>query len=370
MKYASLETKNTVMESELKALRQELSHLKEELLSAHLLHQEAVSAQAHVEKLLESVLMDHEKLIKKEAETAKRLEALDQYGRKFTLVLAGKAIPPQTPNENIRQLSLGLLKDHLGICLGRDSLIACHRLHEKKTILVRFKDLDERMSVYLKRTKPIRHGLLIFESLTKDRMAIVQILNNMRRDVQPPFKTFYTFRGDIFVKVREGDRPIEIPVGTTREDIIRMCKGEHVEVPDRPLTSAGDQGWRRGRNRWKTVKSKKNQHRRPSAPPLSRAALLQHQSVEDVPGLMGGQTGDVQVAHSPTVQLRGRVHSKPEEHSNGGTVGRNIQGGTDNFFDSSASSSVESCDATLMSTRTPAPPQEPDVNTVPKTVVD
>lgn len=226
IKYASLEAKNTVLESEVLELRKEMSELKNELMSAHLLHQEAVAAQVHVEIVLESVLADHEKLIDKELLTTQKLETLEQYSRKFTLILSGKAVPSQAQNENIRQVTLRLFQEYLGINLSRDSITACHRLPKKNSILVRFKDLDDRMRVYLKRTKPQRHGLLVFESLTKERMAVVQILNSLRHEEDPPFKSFFTFRGDIFIKVREGDKPIQIPVGSSRDQILGLCRGK------------------------------------------------------------------------------------------------------------------------------------------------
>lgn len=224
LKYSDLENLVTEMQSEIRKL-------KEEQLSYHALRSETETRQAETEKLLEQSRQENEHQKAKLSNMARELDALDQYGRRYQLILAGKAVPDASRGEDVRDITLWLLATFLGIQLQRSDITACHRLEGRTTIFVRFRDLDTRQSVYLNRTKPIRRGMLVFESLTKPRMEVVQTLRRMRGR-SCPFKSFYSSNGTVFLRVREGATPVKLDVGTTEEQIWGICRGERNTEPE------------------------------------------------------------------------------------------------------------------------------------------
>lgn len=262
-----LKIKQTLLEGKVEELQRTVTHLTDELQSLHILHQETVAGHAHVERVLETVLEENQKLAQREEANARKLEMLEQYSRKYTLILTGRAVPTFQKDEDIRRVTLRLLNEYLGITLTRESITACHRLHSKGTILLRLADLDERMKIYMKRTKPIRHGLLVFESLTSERMGVIKMLKSMRAASTCPFHSYFTFRGVVFLKVRDTDKPIEVDIGTTEDQIVKICRGERPEKPKRtgPAPSA-----ERGTDGWHVVRGRKKPHRRPTPPPNNR----------------------------------------------------------------------------------------------------
>lgn len=159
-----------------------------------------------------------------------RLEGQQQYSRKQTLLLTGSAVelPPRSGTENIREVVLGLLATYLGISgLREGAICACHRLKNKKVILVRFADMADSDKVYRARTKPKRTGLLVFESLTTERLAVINMIKTLKDDPSSPVLSYFTQNGKIFVKTstsREVD-PIEIPFGASLDDIRSLCEG-------------------------------------------------------------------------------------------------------------------------------------------------
>ena len=86
-----------------------------------------------------------------------------------------------------------------------------------QVILVRFVSLDDSDRVYRARTKPKKRGLMIFESLTSERLAVVHYLKQLKQEENSPVLSYYTQSGRIYVRTSEDReiRPTEIPVGAS-----------------------------------------------------------------------------------------------------------------------------------------------------------
>ena len=147
--------------------------------------------------------------------------------------MTGQAVEAQTRGENIRLYVVQLIREHLGISdISPRDICACHRLRNPKVILVRFVALDDTERVYRARTKPKKRGLLIFESLTSERLATVNELKKLKQAGDPHVLSYFTQGGKIFVRTSENKevRPVEIPFGASQTHIKDLCNGKKVEI--------------------------------------------------------------------------------------------------------------------------------------------
>lgn len=109
-------------------MRSELKHLRDEQETSLLIQVEADAGYSDLERQLKEVKIENEHLRLREIEMSRLLKQLDQYGRKYQLVLAGKVIPKFQKGEDTRSIALNLIKAHLGIHLEWRAVTACHRL--------------------------------------------------------------------------------------------------------------------------------------------------------------------------------------------------------------------------------------------------
>ena len=180
----------------------------------------------------------------KQKKMSSAIELQAQYSRKNTLLLAGKAIPGFQDGENTRMTVVSLLKEYLGLDIHPRAITACHRLRNKSIILVRFADLDERMTVYSQRLSPKKRGLLIHESLTNERLAVIHTLQKLHKSRETsPFLSYYTSMGRIFIRLadptgRKAAKTVELAVGVTEQGILEICEHHKVKkklyLPSRP----------------------------------------------------------------------------------------------------------------------------------------
>ena len=222
-------------------LNESLDKLKEQSVEIQGLKQnysEMASVQTELHQKVDQLTVENEELKERNQQTASQLESLEQYSRKFTLILTGEAVPEFQQGEDTRDLARWLLFEHVGIeGLNGHSLTACHRLRGPKSILIRFRDLEDRQRVYLKRTRPARRGVLVFESLTPSRAATTNILRSMHKQPSPPFVSFWTMYGTIYVKVKEGESPRTVDVGATEDQIRAICSGTPQAAVGQPASS-------------------------------------------------------------------------------------------------------------------------------------
>ena len=108
-------------------------------------------------------------------------------------------------------------------------------------------DLDERMAVYRhyrQRMSPKKRGLLIHESLTNERLAVIRILQKLHRSRETsPFASYHTSMGRIFIRLNDPARPgsfktLELHVGVTESEILDICGRRGAGPPAPPAVPA------------------------------------------------------------------------------------------------------------------------------------
>lgn len=194
-------------------------------------HDEACTRVEAVEENLCQLTEGQRELQYDQASLMLRLESQQMYSRKQTLLLTGSAVGLPTRGEDVRGIVLGLLNRYLGLTgLQPSDICACHRLKNPKVILVRFSQLDHCEKVYHARTKPKLKGLLIFESLTAERLSVINMIKALKDEGNSHILSYFTQGGKIFVRTSENRdvRPVEIPFGLNQDQIRLLCAGEHV----------------------------------------------------------------------------------------------------------------------------------------------
>lgn len=238
---------------DIEALRGEVREVRSELrtceckVSENMEMGESLRASiTNLEQSCSSALEGHAQLSHNQAQLVDALEEQCQYSRKFTLLLSGRVVPPPERDEDTRGVAISLMKDYLGVTVRSGEITACHRLQSKRVILVRFAYLDQRMYVYSRRVRPERRGLLVHESLTPQRLAVVKVLQKLHNPKDgSPFVSYYTNSGRIFVRLHNSTKATEVPVHSTREDILQLCsdRGRRANiddtVPKRSMMSKG-----------------------------------------------------------------------------------------------------------------------------------
>ena len=160
-----------------------------------------------------------------------RLESQQMYSRKQTLLVTGEAVKDPTRGEDVRRTVIHLLAEYLGVeGLQPHHICACHRLKNPRVILVRFVSQDDAERTYRARTRPKKKGLLIFESLTSERLSVIHDLRELKKEPGSNVLSYYTQSGQILVRTSDNKevRPTEIPFGVTKSQIRELCKGSQV----------------------------------------------------------------------------------------------------------------------------------------------
>ena len=232
-----LTAENADLTSRMNQLIERVSKLETALQSANesceARHSEACVRVESVEENLCQLSEGQQDLQYDQANIMLRLESQQMYSRKQTLLLTGPAVEPPTTTrgEDVRGTALRLLNRHLGITnLQPSDICACHRLKNPKVILVRFAHLDHSERVYQARTKPKVRGLLVFESLTAERLSVINMIKALKDQGNQCVLSYYTQGGKIFVRTTEDRsvRPVEIPFGLDMSQIKALCEGGRV----------------------------------------------------------------------------------------------------------------------------------------------
>ena len=136
----------------------------------------------------------------------KSMDDADQYERKDSVILSGKAVPDMTPNENTHELVQHLLKQHLDVEITKYDINTTHRLgpikngeinSNKRNIYIKFVRRDVKKEVIAK-SKQKKSPLRAFESLTPLRRKLLGILSSMKKKSPELVKGCTTLEGKVF----------------------------------------------------------------------------------------------------------------------------------------------------------------------------
>ena len=123
------------VKKETATLREEIKHLK--------------TNQKQSSEMMENLKAENKKLWSELTKIDRNLDEAEQYNRKSSLILGG-AFPEgkegETPSET-RETAMAVIKEKLKVEM-KGGIAACHRLKNKKRVIVKFQDLDDRDAVY------------------------------------------------------------------------------------------------------------------------------------------------------------------------------------------------------------------------------
>ena len=165
---------NLVME----AVKKETAFLREEIKNLK-------TEQKESKEMIEKLKNENKKLCAEVTKVDRNLDQLEQYSRKTSLILGG-AFPEgrdeETPSET-RETVIKVLKEKLNVDL-KGGVVACHRLRNKKRVLVKFQDHDDRDAVYeakFGQSGQMGDKITVHENLTERRAKMITLLEEMRK---------------------------------------------------------------------------------------------------------------------------------------------------------------------------------------------
>ena len=189
--------KITALESQMKSLMDEKVDLVNSLefnSNAIRTCESSLPKIAALEKKLEDAKNCETMLNEKIADLEDKVDATDQYERRDCVILSG-AVPPVSPNENTRQVTVDLINaKYRNMDISPNDISICHRLQAKRTspngsqkppnIYVKFVRRDSKRDL-IKASKgqarESQNKLFANESLTPKRTAILQTLLKIKR---------------------------------------------------------------------------------------------------------------------------------------------------------------------------------------------
>ena len=113
------------------------------------------------------------------------LDEAEQYSRKTSLIIGGEGVPEMTQDETpaeTREIAINLIKEKLDVTI-KGGTAACHRLRNKKRVLIKVQDLDDREAVYqakFNQKGEKKDKIIIHENLTDKRARMVKLLGELR----------------------------------------------------------------------------------------------------------------------------------------------------------------------------------------------
>ena len=151
------------------------------------------------------------------------IDETEQYSRKSSLILSGEGIPEPKKDETTeetRSMTLKVIKEKLRVNV-KGGVVACHRLRNKKRVIVKFQDMDDRNNVYQSKfNQTDGAGIIIHENLTDKRARQVKVLADMKRE-NDHVVNYHTKNGIILARDSRDKRYARIQPWFTREEIIK-----------------------------------------------------------------------------------------------------------------------------------------------------
>ena len=212
---------------------------------------EAVSREMEeVRKEMSLLKVESENLKKENAELRMAVEKLEnyveeveQYSRKSSLILSGEGVPEPKKDETTeetRELTLQVIKEKLKVDI-KGGVVACHRLRNKKRVIIKFQDMEDRNNVYQAKFNT-ESGVIVHENLTDKRARQVKVLADMKRN-NDHVVNYHTKNGIILARDAKDKRYARINPSFNRDQIIKaMQDAETLSYTGRRHDASQEQG--------------------------------------------------------------------------------------------------------------------------------
>ena len=209
------------VDNETMALRTEIENLKAKQKESVEMMEKLKTEQKKSGEVMEKLKTENKKLWAEITKVDRNLDEVEQYNRKTSLILGG-AFPEgkdgETPAET-RETVRKIIKEKLKVEM-KGEIVACHRLRNRKRVVVKFQDHDDRDAVY--EAKFAQAGqqsekIAIHENLTQKRARMITLLEEMRK--QGEVLNYHTKNGNIMARDCASKRYSRIQPWYTVEEI-------------------------------------------------------------------------------------------------------------------------------------------------------
>ena len=161
-------------------------------------------------------------------------ERNEQYNRKTSLILSGTGIPPPSTDQTettseTRAMAVDVIKNKLKVNM-QGAIVACHRLKNKKRVLVKFQDMEDREAVYQARFEQPQSNdkIIVHENLTETRANMVKSLGQLREGGE--IVNYHTKNGLIYARNSRDKKYVLIEPWFTKEEVLKT-----VQAAARPI---------------------------------------------------------------------------------------------------------------------------------------
>lgn len=192
-----------------------------------LIAQEVEKETAALKNDILALKSENTKLYRKISQLEWDLDEVEQYNRKSSLILGGGGVPEgkkdETPAET-RETAVKLIQEKLNVTL-KGATSACHRLRNKKRIIIKFQDLDDRDAVYqakFSQTGEAEDKITVHENLTSKRARMVKFLGDLKENKQ--VWNYHTKNGIILARDSPDKRYARIHPWFTEKEILDAMK--------------------------------------------------------------------------------------------------------------------------------------------------
>ena len=190
-----------------------------------------------VEKQIASIKLENEKEIqslnKQIITLEEKLDDLDNYGRRNTIIISGRDVPRVVTDENCVNTAVECIRNRLGVEIFPNDIDIAHRLgrpqaasEDRRSMIVKLTRRENKHKIYTACSLKKPTNLFFSDSVSRTRSTIMYVLRKARKDYPRVFERYRTEDGNVRVFMpRPGlqDGVEKITVNTRRqlEELLR-----------------------------------------------------------------------------------------------------------------------------------------------------
>ena len=169
----------------------------------------------------------------------KRVDDLDQYGRRSNIILQNIEVKPNENQQAIETQVKNIVEKELKLPNAAKDIDKLHRLgkkkeHEGKTyqnVIVRFRSHRQRYAVYKERSK-LQHGVKMNPNLTKKRGTMLYKSSKLVENVQGVDFTFANIHGDLCVRLTAEHEGRNVWTFQSLGELKKLLGDRNIQIPD------------------------------------------------------------------------------------------------------------------------------------------
>ena len=230
--HLNMGSKNLNLEQELKIDVSTLSEENRKLVRVILSGMDSL-----VQRELKKIQVDHERelgsLEKHIVTLEDRIDDLENYGRRNTLIISGKNVPRTATDENSIDVAVDCIQRNLGVDISRNDIDIAHRLgkpqaasEDRRSIIVKLVRRENKHKIYAACRIKKPENIYFSDSVSKTRSTIMFVLRKACKDFPLVFGRYRTEDGNVRVFMpkpgeNDGFEKITINTRSKLEDLLR-----------------------------------------------------------------------------------------------------------------------------------------------------